>query len=199
LRSISLKAIKLTVAGAVLGVTLFTDAKSGDVLECGDELRVVRRAPLSDLSPLGETVIYGKLLSNENGILTLDYDEGMEVLVIGQQEIIEISSLRRHTTEGAVFGVLLGGAIGVVAARSANSNSDCENDGIMFSCLGEINSQIATGVALVGGGMIFGGIIGGALGNSSVSYKRIEFEAVPLCYTGSGDLLPFKMNLSINF
>jgi len=44
-----------------------------------------------------------------------------------------------------------------------------------------------------------GGVVGGIFGHNTQRLSPVQLEALPLCLSPSGDIIPVKMNLAINF
>lgn len=180
-RAVAICACALVVIVWSQAATALADerTRSGGAVQCEDELAVV----IHDLTPFDSTTLVGKLLMYQNGEVTLDCGKSVGELSLQSHEILEIYSVRRYTTLGVILGAAIGGGLGILAAKSTSNNRDCENE--WFGCLGDLNSQINTGIILVGGGVLVGGIGGGILGHSIISRRRVSIDALPSCVAGN--------------
>lgn len=151
---------------------------------CGDEFRIETQ---------DGTTFQGKLLSNNGNLLTLRHGaSGLHTIALG--DVTSAFRVKRRTGSGILLGSVLGASVGSVAAKIwyDKENKKKSNGFNFFIPIAEI-------AAMVIGGTLVGGIVGSIIGHRTQKLGPVQLEALPMCASASGDIVPIKINLAINF
>ena len=180
--------IKLALICSTVILTLCHCAYSRSDLRCGDEFRIETQ---------DGTTFQGKLLSNNGNLLALRHGaSGLHTIAL--EDVASAFRVKRRTGTGILIGSVFGTAVGLVAAKAVNDNWECKKKEA-FGCLGEIDDRIATFVLITLAGGIVGGSVGGIIGHSTQRLGPVQLEALPMCISPSGNIVPIKINLAVNF
>jgi len=146
---------------------------------CGDEFRIETQ---------DGTTFQGRLLSNNGNLLTLRHGaSGLHTIALG--DVTSAFRVKRRTVFGAVSGFAIGTGVGIFVAIKWDEKQTHER--FEFH-IGEI-------AAIIIGGTLVGGIVGGIIGHRTQKLGPVQLEALPMCASASGDIVPIKINLAINF
>ncbi len=146
---------------------------------CGDEFRIETQ---------DGTTFQGRLLSNNGNLLTLRHGaSGLHTIALG--DVTSAVRVKRHTVFGAVSGFAIGTGVGIFVAKKWDEKQ--AHKWLEFH-IGEI-------AAIIIGGALVGGIVGGIIGHRTQKLGPVQLEALPMCASASGDIVPIKINLAINF
>lgn len=173
--------IAIMICSAVI-LTLCPYAHSRSGLQRGDEFRIETH---------DGTVFQGELQRNDGHFLTL-WSGASGLHTIALDDVKTVFRVKRLTVMGGLLGSVAGMGLGVAVVAMVNSNREPGG-------LGEIDERIAEGVAITILGGIAGGIIGGHIGRGTQSLREVQLEAMPICFSPSGDTFPIKMNFVFNF
>ncbi len=186
-RKRSLHLARAIVICATLVLTLSSDAlckrsvkkmsNQPVVLKCGDEAKIIRN---------DGSVITGRVTNSVGNsfILSRGFNQ---LITVPLEEVSSIHRVRRHTVSGAVLGIVVGAAFGVVIARAAVGGMQ------------SLDTQASTASTLMVGSVMAGGILGAVAGNSSKSTRKVRLEVSPVCAFPSGKIEPVGLTLAINF
>jgi hypothetical protein len=168
----------LTVFICVLLITACTSNCYGQSkFKCKKEYRLTTKDGM---------VYQGKLFKNTDDSLTLH--KGEEI-TIALSNVESTYSIKRQTFLGIILGSAIGTGIGMYIA---NQWEEKQPQSDFYVPWGEL-------VAMTLGGTIVGGFIGGMIGHNISSETEVKLEMLPLCSSSSGNIVPLKLNLVINF
>lgn len=146
---------------------------------CGDEFRIETQ---------DGTTFQGKLLSNNGNLLTLRHGaSGLHTIAL--EDMTSAFRVKRRTVFGAVSGFAIGTGVGIFVAIKWDEKQ--AHEWLEFH-IGEI-------AAIIIAGTLVGGIVGGIIGHRTQKLGPVQLEALPMCASASGDIVPIKINLAINF
>ena len=149
---------------------------------CGDEFRIETQ---------DGTTFQGRLLSNNGNLLTLRHGaSGLHTIAL--EDVTSAFRVKRRTGSGILLGSVLGASVGGVAAKIWYDKEKKKEQRWLWIPIAEIAGMII-------GGTLVGGIVGGIIGHSTQKLGPVQLEALPMCASASGGLVPIKINLSINF
>jgi hypothetical protein len=173
--------IAIIVCLAIL-LTLCPCAYSQSDLQRGDEFRIETH---------GGTILQGELQRNDGHLLSLWSDtSGRHTIALSA--VKTVFRVKRYTVMGGCLGSVAGIGLGMAVVAVVNSNRESEGLGTIGSEVGQ-----AVGITIIGG--IIGGIVGVGIGRRTQRLDEVPLEALPLCFSPSGDTFPIKVSFVINF
>lgn len=186
---INFRGLKIvTVICTVIVLSLCNSTYGRSDLKCGDEIRIEMQDGM---------LIQGKLRMNQNGLLRLSNGHKSSALrPIALSEVKTIYRIRRATTEGTVFLMLAGTAAGFLIAMRTQADDNQTGNGWLEG-LGEIDERIFAGIFITVGGAIIGAVVGYLIGYNIQRLREVQLEAVPQCFSASGDKFLLKVNFAI--
>ncbi len=174
------------ICSAVI-LTLCPYAYSRSGLRCGDEFRIETQ---------DGTTFQGKLLSNNGNLLALRHGaSGLHTIALG--DVASAFRVKRRTGTGILIGSVFGTGVGLIIAKVVDHNREHKKG--LLEIPGEIEETIATFVLITLAGGIVGGSVGGIIGHSTQRLGPVQLEALPMCTSPSGNIVPIKINLAVNF
>jgi hypothetical protein len=154
---------------------------------CGDEFRI---------ETVDGTTFQGKLRLNNGDSLVLQYWGPSQLHTIALSDVKSAFRVKRSSGTGLFLGLIAGTGIGIAVATAVEKG--CKSDEFL-GCLGDIDRQIAQGVAITLSCGIIGAVIGAILGRTIQRLGEVQLEALPMCISPSDDTIPFKVSFAINF
>jgi len=179
--------IKLALICSTVFLALCHCAYSRSDLRCGDEFRIETQ---------GGTTFQGKLLSNDGNLLALRHGaSGLHTIALG--DVVSAFRVKRRTGTGILIGSVVGTGVGLIIAKVVDHNREHKKG--LLEIPAEMGETLATFMLITLAGGIVGGSVGGIIGHSTQRLGPVQLEALPMCFSPSGDIVPIKVNLTINF
>jgi hypothetical protein len=173
--------IAIITCSAVI-LTLCPYAHSRSDLQRGDEFRIETH---------DGSMFQGELQRNDGHLLSF-WSDTSGPRRIALSDVKTVFRVKRYTLMGGCLGSLAGMGLGIAVVAVVNSNRETGN-------LSDIGDRIAEGVAITIIGGLAGGMVGGHIGRRTQRLDEVPLEALPICFSPSGDTFPIRVNFVINF
>lgn len=158
-------------------ITLCPSAHSQSSFKCGKEFRIETQDGIT---------FQGKLLANDGNLLALRHKtSGLHTIELG--DVASAYSVKRRTGTGILIGSLVGIGVGFMVGLEIDQYGNYQ----MLPPANFMLQMVSLG--------IFGGFMGGIIGHSIQRLGPVQLEALPICLSPSGDIIPLKVNFAINF